>query len=86
MIIYCNNLAFTINPSYAISEKWSTFLEYFSDIRFNPGEGDVNYNGINLGFGFLVNNTITLDIMYGTVFEDGVSTNLFTTVIGWWIN
>lgn len=78
-----DNLAFTLNPSYAISDNWSVFFEYYSDILFDTS--DSNQNGINLGFGYLVNDRVTLDIMYGTFFEESVNNYFVTTGVGWWI-
>jgi hypothetical protein len=85
MLRYRNDLAFTIVPAFALNDQWSTFIEYFSDIRLSPEPFDENYNGLNIGFGYLVNNRITIDIMYGTVFTENVNTNLLTTGLGWWI-
>ena len=83
MLRFRENLAFAINPSYSINEQWSAFFEYFSDISLF---GSTNSeNGINLGLGYLVNERVTLDVMYGTVFNQGFSTNLLTTGVGWWI-
>lgn len=83
MLRYRNDLAFTINPSYTISNKWSAFAEYFSDIRVNS-VGDSN-NGINLGLGYLFSKRVSMDIMYGTIFTKNITTNLLTTGFGWWI-
>ena len=78
-----NNLSFTLNPSYAINDNWSVFFEYYSDILFDSQES--NQNGINLGLGYLVNNRVTLDLMYGTFFEESVDNYFVTTGVGWWI-
>jgi len=83
MLRYRNNFAFTLVPSYMINSSWSVFLEYYSDIRIDSSIE--NLNGINLGFGYLVNERVTLDIMYGTVFSNDGSTNMLTTGVGWWI-
>ena len=83
MLRYRNDFAFTINPSYSISNNWSAFAEYFSDIRINsPGE---NNNGINLGLGYVFSKRVSIDFMYGTIFTKNITTNLLTTGFGWWI-
>ena len=83
MIRYRNNLAIAINPSFSINDHWSAFLEYYSDIRFDGRDG--NQNGINLGLGYLVNNRLTLDFMYGSFFSGDVNNYYLTTGVGWWI-
>lgn len=83
MLRYRNDFAFTIVPSYTINNNLSAFIEYFSDIRINSSIE--NQNGINLGLGYLVNQRVTLDLMYGTLFTSTGSFNLVTTGVGWWM-
>lgn len=83
MIRYRNDFAFALVPSYSINESWSVFVEYFSDLRINSIIE--NQNGINMGLGYLVNQRVTVDLMYGTLFINDVSNNLITTGVGWWI-
>lgn len=76
------NLLFTIIPVLVISPRSDLFLEYYTSFNF----GNINRfysDGINIGYDYLLNNKLKMDVMLGAWLDTNIFNGYVTTGIAW---
>jgi hypothetical protein len=70
------NYGYVLNLAYSISDKWGSFFEIYGSLN------DFNTD-IDLGFFYLVNNDLQLDVSYGFQNESSISNWFVDAGISW---